>query len=127
MNGQNYYKYSIEIHSLHPYKNTAKMTILKAQGRLQVYSKESTTNYPIQLGEYAIIEGTPKPLFLIEGKVIINLRGRYMSSNTRGRIYDGVYPLLAIKIYKGFIIKIHFMTNYIGRLINCWCITRIYR
>ena len=23
--------------------------------------------------------------------------------------------LLAIKIYKGFIIKIHFMTNYIGK------------
>ena len=91
LNGQEYYKYTIEIHGLHPYKNTAKNDYIKAQGRLQVYSKESTTNYPIRLGEYAIIEGTPKPLFLIEEEGRINLRGRYMSSNTRGRIYDGVY------------------------------------
>ena len=91
LNGQEYYKYSIEIHGLHPYKDTAKNDYIKAQGRLQVYSKVSTTNYPIGLGEYAIIEGTPKPLFLIEEEGRINLRGRYMSSNTRGRIYDGVY------------------------------------
>ena len=91
LNGQEYYKYTIEIHGLHPYKNTAKNDYIKAQGRLQVYSKVSTTNYPIRLGEYAIIEGTPKPLFLIEEEGRINLRGRYMSSNTRGRIYDGVY------------------------------------
>ena len=91
LNGQEYYKYTIEVHGLHPYKNTAKNDYIKAQGRLQVYSKESATNYPIRLGEYAIIEGTPKPLFLIEEEGRINLRGRYMSSNTRGRIYDGVY------------------------------------
>lgn len=91
LNGQEYYKYTIDIHGLHPYKNTAKNDYIKAQGRLQVYSKESTTNYPIRLGEYAIIEGTPKPLFLIEEEGRINLRGRYMSSNTRGRIYDGIY------------------------------------
>lgn len=91
LNGQEYYKYTIEIHGLHPYKNTAKNDYIKAQGRLQVYSKESTTKYPVRLGEYAIIEGTPKPLFLIEEEGRINLRGRYMSSNTRGRIYDGVY------------------------------------
>ena len=91
LNGQEYYKYVIEVHGLHPYKNTAKNDYIKAQGRLQVYSKESTTNYPIRLGEYAIIEGTPKPLFLIEEEGRINLRGRYISSNTRGRIYDGIY------------------------------------
>ena len=91
LNGQEYYKYTIEIHGLHPYKDTAKNDYIKAQGRLQVYSKVSTTNYPIGLGEYAIIEGTPKSLFLIEEEGRINLRGRYMSSNTRGRIYDGVY------------------------------------
>ena len=91
LNGQEYYKYVIEVHGLHPYKNTAKNDYIKAQGRLQVYSKESTTNYPIRLGEYAIIEGIPKPLFLIEEEGRINLRNRYMSSNTRGRIYDGVY------------------------------------
>ena len=90
LNGQEYYKYTIEIHGLHPYKDTAKNDYIKAQGRLQVYSK-STMNYRIRLGEYAIIEGTPKPLFLIEEEGRINLRGRYMSSNTRGRIYDGVY------------------------------------
>ena len=86
LNGQEYYKYIIEVHGLHPYKNTAKNDYIKAQGRLQVYSKVSTTNYPIRLGEYAIIEGIPKPLFLIEEEGRINLRGRYMSSNTRGRI-----------------------------------------
>ena len=90
LNGQEYYKYSIEIHGLHPYKDTAKNDYIKTQGRLQVYSKVSTI-YPIGLGEHAIIEGTPKPLFLIEEEGRINLRGRYMSSNTRGRIYDGVY------------------------------------
>ena len=90
LNGQEYYKYTIEIHGLHPYKDSAKNDYIKAQGRLQVYSKVST-NYPIRLGEYTIIEGTPKPLFLIEEEGRINLRGRYMSSNTRGRIYDGVY------------------------------------
>ncbi len=61
LNGQEYYKYSIEIHGLHPYKKYCKNDYIKAQGRLQVYSKESATNYPIRLGEYAIIEGTPKP------------------------------------------------------------------
>ena len=102
LNGQEYYKYSIEIHGLHPYKNTAKNDYIKAQGRLQVYSKESTTNYPIRLGEYAIVEGTPKPLFLIEEEGRINLRGRYMSSNTRGRIYDGVYRTASNKDLQRF-------------------------
>lgn len=102
LNGQEYYKYSIEIHGLHPYKNTAKNDYIKAQGRLQVYSKESTTNYPIRLGEYAIVEGTPKPLFLIEEEGRINLRGRYMSSNTRGRIYDGVYRIASNKDLQRF-------------------------
>ena len=91
LNGQEYYKYTIEVHGLHPYKNTAKNNYIKAQGRLQVYSKVSTTKYPIRLGEYTIVEGTPKALFLIEEEGRINLRGRYMSANTRGRIYDGVY------------------------------------
>ena len=102
LNGQEYYKYSIAIHGLHPYKNTAKNDYIKAQGRLQVYSKISTTNYPIRLGEYAIIEGTPKPLFLIEEEGRINLRGRYMSSNTRGRIYDGVYRAASNKDLQRF-------------------------
>ena len=102
LNGQEYYKYSIEIHGLHPYKNTAKNDFIKAQGRLQVYSKVSTTNYPIRLGEYAIVEGTPKPLFLIEEEGRINLRGRYMSSNTRGRIYDGVYRTASNKDLQRF-------------------------
>ena len=105
LNGQEYYKYSIAIHGLHPYKNTAKNDYIKAQGRLQVYSKESATNYPIRLGEYAIIEGTPKPLFLIEEEGRINLRGRYMSSNTRGRIYDGVYRTASNKDLQRFYYK----------------------
>lgn len=105
LNGQEYYKYTIEVHGLHPYKNTAKNDYIKAQGRLQVYSKESATNYPIRLGEYAIIEGTPKPLFLIEEEGRINLRGRYMSSNTRGRIYDGVYRTACNKDLQRFYYK----------------------
>ena len=105
LNGQEYYKYTIEVHALHPYKNTAKNDYIKAQGRLQVYSKESATNYPIRLGEYAIIEGTPKPLFLIEEEGRINLRGRYMSSNTRGRIYDGVYRTVSNKDLQRFYYK----------------------
>ena len=112
LNGQEYYKYSIEIHGLHPYKNTAKNDYIKAQGRLQVYSKESTTNYPIRLGEYAIIEGTPKPLFLIEEEGRINLRGRYMSSNTRGRIYDGVYRTASNKDLQRF----HYKDTFIDKL-----------
>ena len=91
LNGQEYYKYTIETHGLHPYKDTAKNDYINAQGRLQVYSKVSTTKYPIRLGEYSVVEGTPKSLFLIEEEGRINLRGRYMSSNSRGRIYDGVY------------------------------------
>lgn len=91
LDGQEYYKYNVELHGLHPYKDTAKNVYIKAQGRLQIYSKVSTTKYSIRLGEQAIIEGIPKPLFLIEEEGRINLRGRYMSSNTRGRIYDGVY------------------------------------
>ena len=112
LNGQEYYKYSIEIHGLHPYKNTAKNDYIKAQGRLQVYSKESATNYPIRLGEYAIIEGTPKPLFLIEEEGRINLRGRYMSSNTRGRIYDGVYRTASNKDLQRF----HYKDTFYDKL-----------
>ncbi|MBS5336123.1 MAG: ComEC/Rec2 family competence protein [Veillonella sp.] len=102
LNEQEYYKYTIEIHGLHPYKNTAKNDYIKAQGRLQVYSKASSTNYPIRLGEYAIVEGTPKPLFLIEEEGRMNLRGRYMSSNARGRIYDGVYRVATNKDLQAF-------------------------
>ena len=103
LNGQEYYKYTIEVHGLHPYKNTAKNNYIKAQGRLQVYSKVSTTTkYPIRLGEQAIIEGIPKPLFLIEEEGRTNLRGRYMSSNTRGRIYDGVYSAASNKDLQRF-------------------------
>ena len=105
LNGQEYYKYVIEIHGLHPYKNTAKNDYIKAQGRLQVYSKVSTTNYPIRLGEYAVVEGTPKPLFLIEEEGRINLRSRYMSSNTRGRIYDGIYRVASHKDLQAFHFK----------------------
>ena len=112
LNGQEYYKYSIEIHGLHPYKNTAKNDYIKAQGRLQVYSKVSTTNYPIRLGEYVIVEGTPKPLFLIEEEGRINLRGRYMSSNTRGRIYDGVYRTASNKDLQRF----HYKDTFYDKL-----------
>ena len=97
LNGQEYYKYTIETHGLHPYKDTAKNDYINAQGRLQVYSKVSTTKHPIRLGEYAVVEGTPKSLFLIEEEGRINLRGRYMSSNTRGRIYDGIYRVATHK------------------------------
>lgn len=102
LNGQEYYKYTIEIHGLHPYKNTAKSDYINAQGRLQIYSKASTTKHPIRLGEYAVVEGTPKPLFLIEEEGRINLRGRYMSSNTRGRIYDGIYRVATHKDLQAF-------------------------
>lgn len=102
LNGQEYYKYTIEIHGLHPYKDTAKNDYINAQGRLQVYSKASTTKHPIRLGEYAIMEGTPKSLFLIEEEGRINLRGRYMSSNTRGRIYDGIYRVATHKDLQAF-------------------------
>ena len=112
LNGQEYYKYVIEIHGLHPYKNTAKNDFIKAQGRLQVYSKVSTTNYPIRLGEYAIVEGTPKPLFLIEEEGHINLRGRYISSNTRGRIYDGVYRTASNKDLQRF----HYKDTFYDKL-----------
>ncbi len=108
LNGQEYYKYTIEIHSLHPYKDTAKNDYINAQGRLQVYSKVSTTKHPIRLGEYAVVEGTPKSLFLIEEEGRINLRGRYMSSNTRGRIYDGVYRVASHKDLQAF----HFKETY---------------
>ena len=102
LNGQEYYKYTIELHGLHPYKETAKNDYIKAQGRLQVYSKVSATKYPIRLGEQAIIEGTPKSLFFIEEEGRINLRGRYMGSNTRGRIYDGVYRSVSNKDLQNF-------------------------
>ena len=102
LNGQEYYKYTIETHGLHPYKDTAKNDYINAQGRLQVYSKVSTTKHPIRLGEYAVVEGTPKSLFLIEEEGRINLRGRYMSSNSRGRIYDGVYRTATNKDLQAF-------------------------
>ena len=102
LNGQEYYKYTIDIHGLHPYKDTAKNDYINAQGRLQVYSKVSTTKYPIRLGEYSVVEGTPKSLFLIEEEGRINLRGRYMSSNSRGRIYDGVYRTATNKDLQAF-------------------------
>ena len=117
LNGQEYYKYTIEVHGLHPYKNTAKNDYIKAQGRLQVYSKESATNYPIRLGEYAIIEGTPKPLFLIEEEGRINLRGRYMSSNTRGRIYDGIYRVASNKDLQAFRYKETFSEKLYRKLL----------
>ena len=117
LNGQEYYKYTIEVHGLHPYKNTAKNDYIKAQGRLQVYSKESATNYPIRLGEYAIIEGTLKPLFLIEEEGRINLRGRYMSSNTRGRIYDGIYRVASNKDLQAFRYKETFSEKLYRKLL----------
>ena len=117
LNGQEYYKYTIEVHGLHPYKNTAKNNYIKAQGRLQVYSKVYTTKYPIRLGEQAIIEGTPKPLFLIEEEGRINLRGRYMSSNTRGRIYDGVYRAATDKDLQEFRYKETFSEKLYRKLL----------
>lgn len=112
LNGQEYYKYTIELHGLHPYKNTAKNDYIKAQGRLQVYSKVATTKNSIRLGENAIVEGTPKPLFLIEEEGRINLRGRYMSSNTRGRIYDGVYRAASNKDLQRF----HYKDTFYDKL-----------
>ena len=117
LNGQEYYKYTIEVHGLHPYKNTAKNNYIKAQGRLQVYSKVSTTKYPIRLGEQAIIEGTPKPLFLIEEEGRINLRGRYMSANTRGRIYDGIYRVSSNKDLQAFRYKETFSEKLYRKLL----------
>ena len=105
LDGQKYYKYNVTLHRLHPYKDTAKNSYIKAQGRLQVYSKVSATNNKIKLGEQAIIEGTPKSLFLIEEEGRINLRGRYMGSNTRGRIYDGVYRPASAKDLQTFSYK----------------------
>lgn len=112
---QEYYKYNVELHGLHPYKDTAKNDYIKAQGRLQIYSKVSTTKYTIRLGEQAIIEGTPKSLFLIEEEGRINLRGRYMSSNTRGRIYDGVYRSATNKDLQAFHFKETFSEKLYGK------------
>ena len=117
LNGQEYYKYTIEIHSLHPYKNTAKNNYIKAQGRLQVYSRASTIKYPIRLGEYVVVEGTPKSLFLIEEEGRINLRGRYMSSNTRGRIYDGIYRVATHKDLQAFHYKEPFSEKLYRKLL----------
>lgn len=115
LDGQEYYKYNVELHGLHPYKDTAKNDYIKAQGRLQIYSKVSTTKYSIRLGEQAIIEGTPKSLFLIEEEGRINLRGRYMSSNTRGRIYDGVYRSATNKDLQAFHFKKTFSEKLYGK------------
>lgn len=117
LNGQEYYRYTIEIHSLHPYKNTAKNDYIKAQGRLQVYSKVSTAKNSIRLGECAVVEGTPKPLFLIEEEGRINLRGRYMSSNTRGRIYDGIYRVASHKDLQVFHYKEPFSEKLYRKLL----------
>ena len=117
LNGQEYYKYTIDIHGLHPYKDTAKNDYINAQGRLQVYSKVSTTKYPIRLGEYAVVEGTPKSLFLIEEEGRINLRGRYMSSNSRGRIYDGVYRTATNKDLQAFNYKEPFSEKIYRKLL----------
>ena len=115
LDGQEYYKYNVELHGLHPYKDSAKNDYIKAQGRLQIYSKVSTTKYTIRLGEQAIIEGTPKSLFLIEEEGRINLRGRYMSSNTRGRIYDGVYRSATNKNLQAFHFKETFSEKLYGK------------
>ena len=112
---QEYYKYNVELHGLNPYKDTAKNDYIKAKGRLQIYSKVSTTKYSIRLGEQAIIEGTPKSLFLIEEEGRINLRGRYMSSNTRGRIYDGVYRSATNKDLQVFHFKETFSEKLYGK------------
>lgn len=117
LNGQEYYKYTIDIHGLHPYKDTAKNDYINAQGRLQVYSKVSTTKYPIRLGEYSVVEGTPKSLFLIEEEGRINLRGRYMSSNSRGRIYDGVYRTATNKDLQAFNYKEPFSEKLYRKLL----------
>ncbi|WP_298714089.1 ComEC/Rec2 family competence protein [uncultured Veillonella sp.] len=105
LDGQEYYKYNVTLHGLHPCKDTAKNSYIKAQGRLQVYSKVSATNNKIKLGEQAIIEGIPKSLFLIEEEGRINLRGRYMGSNIRGQIYDGVYRPASAKDLQTFSYK----------------------
>lgn len=115
LDGQEYYKYNVELHGLHPYKDSAKNDYIKAQGRLQIYSKVSATKYTIRLGEQAIIEGTPKSLFLIEEEGRINLRGRYMSSNTRGRIYDGVYRSATNKDLQAFHFKEIFSEKLYGK------------
>ena len=115
LDGQEYYKYNVELHGLHPYKDSAKNDYIKAQGRLQIYSKVSATKYTIRLGEQAIIEGTPKSLFLIEEEGRINLRGRYMSSNTRGRIYDGVYRSATNKDLQAFHFKETFSEKLYGK------------
>ena len=117
LNGQEYYKYTIDIHGLHPYKDTAKNDYINTQGRLQVYSKVSTTKYPIRLGEYSVVEGTPKSLFLIEEEGRINLRGRYMSSNSRGRIYDGVYRTATNKDLQAFNYKEPFSEKLYRKLL----------
>ncbi|WP_295837996.1 ComEC/Rec2 family competence protein [uncultured Veillonella sp.] len=117
LNGQEYYKYTIEVHGLHPYKNTAKNNYIKAQGRLQVYSKVSTAKHSIRLGEYTIVEGTPKALFLIEEEGRINLRGRYMSANTRGRIYDGIYRVASNKDLQVFRYKETFSEKLYRKLL----------
>ena len=117
LNGQEYYKYTIETHGLHPYKDTAKNDYINAQGRLQVYSKVSTTKHPIRLGEYAVVEGTPKSLFFIEEEGRINLRGRYMSSNSRGRIYDGVYRTATNKDLQAFNYKEPFSEKIYRKLL----------
>ena len=117
LNGQEYYKYTIEVYGLHPYKNTAKNNYIKAQGRLQVYSKVSTAKHSIRLGEYTIVEGTPKALFLIEEEGRINLRGRYMSANTRGRIYDGIYRVASNKDLQAFRYKETFSEKLYRKLL----------
>ena len=76
LDGQEYYKYNVTLHGLHPYKDSAKNSYINAQGRLQVYSKVSATNNKIRLGEQAIIEET---LYMVIQWLIVKRRIRNSS------------------------------------------------
>ena len=73
LNGHEYYKYSIEIHSLHPYKDTAKNDYINAKGRFTRYTQRHLPPTSHTTREYAVVEGTPQSPHFIEeeGQLIL--------------------------------------------------------
>ena len=82
------------LYGLIPNKKNAYRQFLEAHGHIQIYLvPQSDTTIPA--GTILSIQGAPKSLPIIEERGRIDMRGRYMSLNLTGRMYQGRYKIIS--------------------------------
>ena len=100
IDGKEYKSFSAVLLGLVPYKDTAKGVHIKADGHIKVTIRENSTH--LHMGDFIIVYGTPKSLYLTEERGTIDKRNKAIRNEDMGTIFDGTYKVVDLHILEQY-------------------------